>query len=97
MNPTRLDALRPVPPVATQRTARPAGGSFQTRLDRPAEAGGPAPTAHQQALDLLAAQQASNLQYLALQHALSNPRTSVISNVMKVRHDTAKNAIGNIR
>lgn len=42
---------------------------------------------------------AFNLQYLQLQNSISqeNRQFSMISNIMKNRHDTAKNAINNIR
>jgi hypothetical protein len=40
-----------------------------------------------------------NLQYLTLQNKISqeNRQYSMVSNVMKVKHDTAKSAINNIR
>lgn len=40
-----------------------------------------------------------NLQYLALQNQMQagNRRFTAISNIMKTRHDTAKNAIQNVR
>ncbi len=92
-----------VPPAVPSTAASPpttaSPSSFQQRLERPATAGGPSGSAHAhaQALELLAAQQASNMQYLALQHALSSPRFSVLSNVMRARHEAAKNSIANIR
>ena len=47
----------------------------------------------------LAASQDMNLYYLQLQEAMSaeNRSYSACSNVLKARHDTVKNAIGNIR
>jgi len=97
MHANRLDALRAWTPAPKQAGGKAESNTFEASLQRAAAAPPTAPTAHAQALDLLAAQQASNMQYLALQHALSNPKTSVISNVLKVRHEAAKNAIGNIR
>jgi hypothetical protein len=47
----------------------------------------------------LAQSQEFNLYYLQLQEQLSaeNRTFSAMSNVLKTRHDTVKNAIGNIR
>jgi hypothetical protein len=47
----------------------------------------------------LAQSQEFNLYYLQLQEQLSaeNRSFSAMSNVLKTRHDTVKNAIGNIR
>jgi hypothetical protein len=47
----------------------------------------------------LAQSQEFNLYYLQLQEQLSaeNRAFSAMSNVLKTRHDTVKNAIGNIR
>lgn len=47
----------------------------------------------------LTASQDMNLYYLQLQEAMSaeNRAFTVLSNVFKVRHDTVKNAIGNVR
>jgi len=44
-------------------------------------------------------QQSFNLQFLALQEAMQkeNRRFTMVSNVMKTKHDTAKNAINNVR
>jgi hypothetical protein len=44
-------------------------------------------------------QQSFNLQYLALQEKMQgeNRQFSTISNVLKTKHDTAKNAINNVR
>lgn len=43
--------------------------------------------------------QSFNLQYLALQENMQNEsrRFSLLSNIMKTKHDTAKNSIGNLR
>jgi hypothetical protein len=43
--------------------------------------------------------QSFNLQYLGLQQAMQdeNRRFTLVSNIMKTKHDTAKNAINNIR
>jgi len=44
-------------------------------------------------------QQSFNLQFLALQEAMQkeNRQFTMVSNVMKTKHDTAKNAINNVR
>ena len=44
-------------------------------------------------------QMSFNLQYLQLQSQMQNENRSytAISNIMKTKHDTAKNAIGNVR
>jgi hypothetical protein len=49
--------------------------------------------------DTLARNQDMNLYYLDLQERISaeNRTYSALSNVLKARHDTVKNAIGNIR
>jgi hypothetical protein len=40
-----------------------------------------------------------NLQYLQLQNAMQNENRqfTMVSNIMKTKHDTVRNAIGNIR
>jgi hypothetical protein len=60
-----------------------------------AAAGGDAPPIE----GILADSQAFNLYYLQLQEQISaeNRQYSALSNVLKARHDTVKNAIGNIR
>ena len=47
---------------------------------------------------VLSQQAAMNMQYLALQNQMQqeNQTFSTLSNVLKVRHDTAKNSISNI-
>ncbi|HEY3452294.1 MAG TPA: hypothetical protein VGK67_38470 [Myxococcales bacterium] len=54
---------------------------------------------YNQGIDLIQAQQASNMQFLTLQNQMQqeNQKFSTLSNVIKVRHDTAKNSISNIR
>ena len=54
---------------------------------------------YSEGMDLLQAQQASNMQFLTLQNGMQqeNQKFSTLSNVIKVRHDTAKNSISNIR
>jgi hypothetical protein len=49
--------------------------------------------------DILAGQADLNMQYLALQEQINaeSREYTAISNVLKARHDTVKNAIGNIR
>jgi hypothetical protein len=85
------------PPQQSSSTlSAPVTGAFEQRLQQRQTVGVPS-DAHSQALDLLARQQASNLQYLQLQLELGTPKHSVISNVLKARHDTVKNSISNIR
>jgi hypothetical protein len=53
---------------------------------------------YQEGVSLLQQTQASNMQYLVLQNKMQqeNQSFSTLSNVMKVRHDTAKGSIQNI-
>jgi hypothetical protein len=55
------------------------------------------PTSKQK--QLMEMNQSFNLQYLGLQQAMQdeNRRFTLVSNIMKTKHDTAKNAINNIR
>jgi len=55
------------------------------------------PTSKQK--QLMEMSQSFNLQYLGLQQAMQdeNRRFTLVSNIMKNKHDTAKNAINNIR
>ncbi|MGC4118434.1 MAG: hypothetical protein QM765_28545 [Myxococcales bacterium] len=101
--PLRISGSLPLPP-AQQSASGPGSSAFQQRLQQRQAVGGSsrqtapvASDATSQALDLLAQQQASNLQYLKLQHELGSPRHSVISNCLKARHDTLKNSISNLR
>lgn len=96
-----LDTPPPRSAVSPSTASSPVPGAFEQRLQQRQAVGGamvgPPSDARAQALDLLARQQASNLQYLQLQHELGTPRHSVISNVLKARHDTVRNSISNIR
>ena len=88
-------------PASASTLSSPVTGAFAQRLQQRQAIGGSTAgtpsSAHAQALDLLALQQASNMQYLQLQYELGTPKHSVISNVLKARHDTVKNSISNIR
>ena len=55
------------------------------------------PTSKQK--QLIEMSQSFNLQYLGLQQAMQdeNRRYTLVSNIMKNKHDTSKNAINNIR
>jgi hypothetical protein len=79
-------------------TTPPAGvGTAENPLGTSAAlAGGPEGTSVE---NTLAQSQEFNLYYLQLQEQLSaeNRAYSAMSNVLKARHDTIKNAIGNIR
>lgn len=70
---------------AATGTGAPAGGSGETDVMASARA-------------LQAESQAYNAQYLQLQEAMQreNRQFTALSNVMKVKHDTARAAIGNI-
>jgi hypothetical protein len=81
-----------------------AGGGGSSLAATPAEgpgaAGSTLPGAPSTSVESqLAASQDMNLYYLQLQEAMSaeNRSYSACSNVLKARHDTVKNAIGNIR
>src|SRR3990172_1093936 len=54
--------------------------------------------AYNEGMNLLTAQQTSNMQYLTLQNAMQqeNQQYTSLSNVMKVRSDTTKNTLQNI-
>jgi hypothetical protein len=71
--------------------------SFQTRLS--SISGGPASTEEAGPTGAEILQQASQdmRAMLRLQFQLSRGETSLISNIFKARHDTAKNSIQNIR
>lgn len=76
----------------------PSGGSsFQARLGSPPspQAGRPAAPFSGEEILRHAAEEMRSL--LRLQYQLANGKNSLISNVMKARHETAKNAISNIR
>ncbi|WP_224243217.1 hypothetical protein [Hyalangium gracile] len=72
--------------------------SFQTRLS--AASGAPASSlgnASPSGAEILQHSQEQMRSLLRLQYQLSMGRDSLTSNVLKVRHETAKNAISNIR
>lgn len=83
---------------ASASTVTPSGASLST-----SQAGGLGQTAGAEGgggiESVLADSQAFNLYYLQLQEQISaeNRQFSTLSNVLKARHDTVKNAIGNIR
>jgi hypothetical protein len=92
----------------TGQTAASAGGSGIVGTPRvaggantsPASPGQTTPSAdstYDQAVSLLNAQEVTNMRYLALQERMQgeNRYFSTMSNVMKTRHDTAKNTIAN--
>jgi hypothetical protein len=82
---------------ATGRSAGPAIGPAEGP-GAPVTGGGPA--AESSSVEgALAQSQEFNLYYLQLQEQLAaeNRAYSAMSNVLKARHDTVKNAIGNIR
>lgn len=83
----------------------PLAGAAPSTGGMPGPGGAPDPTAAATGGDqaniegVLADSQAFNLYYLQLQEQISaeNRSYSALSNVLKARHDTVKNAIGNIR
>jgi hypothetical protein len=87
LSPSSLSASRPEGPMGTAGAV--AGG---TSVGSPAGGG----TNLEQVLATSADQ---NLYYLQIQEQMSqeNRTYSTLSNVLKARHDTVKNAIGNIR
>lgn len=70
----------------------PAGGGGVGGMNVPGAGAMPNP------MDVLAAQAASNMQFLTLQSQMQqeNQRFNTLSNVMKTRHDTASNTIRNL-
>jgi len=82
-------------------SATPSGGGAASSGPSAGGAGDPlgAPTGSASLDDALAKSQAMNIQMLELQEqmAAENRQYTTISNVLKARHDTVKNAIGNIR
>lgn len=74
----------------------PGGAGAATAVGTTAGAGGAEGSGIE---SVLADSQAFNLYYLQLQEQISaeNRQFSTLSNVLKARHDTVKNAIGNIR
>lgn len=80
-------------------TRIPGGAPGMSAPSAPSAAG-PAATGEQGGIEnVLAESQAFNMYYLQLQEEISaeNRQYSALSNVLKARHDTVKNAIGNIR
>jgi hypothetical protein len=61
--------------------------------------GDPAARLLEAAREMEKMQQSFNLQYLQIQNKISheNRQFSMVSNIMKTKHDTAKNSINNIR
>jgi hypothetical protein len=104
-------AVRPGgPPVATGTTrpggaatfGAPHGSSVSGTAESPAGGVPGAPASGNEPASIegaLAQSQEFNLYYLQLQEQLAaeNRAYSAMSNVLKARHDTVKNAIGNIR
>lgn len=70
-----------------------------TSAEGPAAANGTAANGTTGSEDLLARSQDMSMQYLQLQEQISqeNRRYTALSNVLHVRHESAKNAIGNVR
>ncbi len=71
-----------------------------SRLSAEAKKSGTAREALDQAIeDMTKMSQSFNIQYLDLQKQMQdeNRRYTLVSNIMKTKHDTAKNAINNVR
>jgi hypothetical protein len=78
-------------------TPRIGQSSFQERLASFQGAGGSSPTAAVTGQEVLRRFSQEMRSMLQLQYELSRGTTSLTSNLMKVRHETAKNSIANIR
>ncbi len=80
--------------TAAVRGARAGAGGETAESPGGASAGGPESMA-----DLSRAMMDDNMEYLRLQQQIQaeNRRFTTLSNVMKARHETAKNSINNIR
>jgi hypothetical protein len=73
---------------------------WQEALNKTAASKSGAPQAEKgSAQNLQEMSQSFNMQYLALQQNMQDEsrRFTLVSNVLKAKHDTAKNAIGNVR
>lgn len=98
-----MRVIAPTISMSTQAPSQSTGAqgtgatSFQARLAAGAGASPSAASADPTGAEILqhATQEIRGL--LRLQYELSRSRNSLISNVMKTRHETAKNAIQNIR
>lgn len=94
-------AIRPVGPAAVPAGARPEGPTGTATPEGGAAAGAAGGASGEAAgiEDALARHADQNLYYLELQERISaeSRAFSTISNVLKARHDTVKNAISNIR
>ena len=67
--------------------------------DAPKAKGDPAGRLAKAAREMREMQQSFNMQFLALQNDMQkeNRQFTMVSNIMKTKHDTAKNAINNVR
>lgn len=96
--PVLAAAVRPgvSPGVSTRSSALTSAEGEQAAAEGPGSASAPAGPGLEASL---AAGQDMNLYYLRIQEAISaeNRAYTTFSNVQKARHDTVKNAIGNIR
>ena len=104
-----VEAAASLVPGASAVTAAVRGGSAGVggasgagggqRPEGPGAPGGDGSAEGSSVEDALRASQDQNLYYLQLQEQMSaeNRRYTALSNVLKARHETAKNAIGNIR
>jgi len=93
-------SIRPLGAGSTSFVPPSTGGVSGTAENPAATGTGGAPGAEAGSVEsALAQSQEFNLYYLQLQEQLAaeNRQYSAMSNVLKARHDTVKNAIGNIR
>ena len=88
-----------VPPSGMSVAGTPRSGqpSFQERLASVQGSGGSSPTEAVTGQDVLRRFSQEMRSLLQLQYELTRSTTSLTSNLMKVRHETAKNSIANIR
>ena len=87
-------------PLLNRAGASPSASGVAESPSNSASADGTSPGAESSSVEgALAQSQEFNLYYLQLQEQLAaeNRSYSAMSNVLKARHDTVKNAIGNIR
>jgi len=81
---------------AYQQAAEKMAGLYAKLSRKIQEPGESCPAAMKQLLDM---NQSFNLQYLGLQQVMQDEsrRFTLVSNIMKTKHDTAKNSISNLR
>jgi hypothetical protein len=87
----------PLSGLSVAETPRTGPLSFQERLASFQGTGGSSPTAAVTGQEVLRSLSREMGSLLLLQYEISRGTTSLTSNLMKVRHETAKNSIANLR